>query len=375
MLTTAGDRHRRGAGDRRGSLGEVRASVAATVALLPTAPGLLWQASGSEMGELLAEVDELAALAAGLRVAVTAEALERGEVASSQCANTAAWVAQHATSLANGSGAGQVAKLVEQTARKPILAPVLDAVVTGQLPVAVAHVVLSEFDKLRKRVVPEAQDLVLEGLVQIGVADGARQVRRLRPALLAKYGLADELQRDQDRAARLVALSYGRCTEDGTWEYRFTLDPEGKAVLEAAIGPLSAPWHPDGARDSRTPQQRRAQALIEVCRRVTAAAKAAGPYGGYPTTDSAGTDTAGSASTSDSSAGPSAGSRQPAPDRPHSADAAATAEASPASAAQTVDPQEPDGARVPMPANAARTESVKPDQPGGDPPESDCARK
>ncbi len=233
-------------GARRGSLGEVRASVAATVSLLPTAPGLLWQASGSEMGELLAEVDELAALAAGLRVAVTAAALERGEVASSQCANTAAWVAQHATSLANGPGAGQVAKLVEQTARKPILAPVLDAVVTGQLPVAVAHVVLSEFDKLRKRVVPEAQDLVLEGLVQIGVADGARQVRRLRPALLAKYGLADELQRDQDRAARLVALSYGRCSEDGTWEYRFTLDPEGKAVLEAAIGPLSAPWSPDG---------------------------------------------------------------------------------------------------------------------------------
>lgn len=224
-------------GDRCGSLGEVRASVAATVALLPTAPGLLWQASGSEMGELLAEVDELAALAAGLRVAVTAAALERGEVASSQCANTAAWVAQHATSLANGPGAGQVAKLVEQTARKPIL----------------------------------------EGLVQIGVADGSRQVRRLRPALLAKYGLADELQRDQDRAAQLVALSYGRCSEDGTWEYRFTLDPEGKAVLEAAIGPLSAPWSPDGARDSRSPQQRRAQALTEVCRRVTAAAKAARP--------------------------------------------------------------------------------------------------
>jgi hypothetical protein len=43
--------------------------------------------------------------------------------------------------------------------------------------------------------------------------------------------------------------------------------------LEAAIGPLSAPVPgPDGQRDPRSPQTRRGQALIEVCRRATNAA-------------------------------------------------------------------------------------------------------
>ena len=151
----------------------------------------------------------------------------------------------------------------------------------------VAQVVLSEFDRLREQIVPDAHELVLDGLIRIGIEDGAREVRRLRPALLARYGAADELQRDQDRAARLVALSHPVCTDDGVWLYRFTADAEAKAILEAAIGVLSAPWHPDGARDPRSAQQRRGQALVEVCRRVTAAAKAAGVFGGHPSTGDA----------------------------------------------------------------------------------------
>ncbi|MGV1010009.1 MAG: hypothetical protein ACOYBY_15595 [Dermatophilaceae bacterium] len=279
LLVSAADS---AAGPARGSVDELLASASATLRLLAEAPGWLWQASGTQLCELLEQADRLAAMASGLRVAATAEAMERGEIASSHCANAAGWVAAHAPSLAHGSGAGQVARVVEQTAHKPLFAPVLEAVVAGRLPVAVAQVVLSEFDRLRTRVVPDAHELVVAGLVQIGVAEGAREVRRLRPAMMARYGLADELQRDQDRAAALVALSSGAATSDGTWEYRLVVDAEGKAVIEAAIGPLSAPWHPDGLRDPRTPQQRRGQALLEVCRRVTAAARAAGPYGGYP---------------------------------------------------------------------------------------------
>jgi hypothetical protein len=55
--------------------------------------------------------------------------------------------------------------------------------------------------------------------------------------------------------------------------YQLILDPVGAAALEAAIGPLSAPVPgPDGQRDPRSPQTRRGQALIEVCRRATNAA-------------------------------------------------------------------------------------------------------
>ncbi len=264
---------------QRVCLAEVAASVSAATALLRGAPAVLWQGGGTQLATLLGQVDELAALAAGVRVAITAEALSRGEIAASQCASTSAWVTAHAPSLGAGNGAGQLAALVEATHRKPALAPVREAVVAGELPVPVATVVLAEFAKLREQLVPEAHELVLDGLIRIGAQDGARQVRRLRTALLARYGAPDELQHEQDRAAALVGLSHPVCTDEGVWQYRFTADAEAKAILEAAIGVLSAPWHPDGAADPRTAQQRRGQALVEVCRRVTAAAKAAGVFG------------------------------------------------------------------------------------------------
>ena len=55
------------------------------------------------------------------------------------------------------------------------------------------------------------------------------------------------------------------------------LDPEAGAVLSAALDPLSAPnpSEVNGSRDPRTPDRRRAEALIELCRRATAAGGAA----------------------------------------------------------------------------------------------------
>ena len=55
------------------------------------------------------------------------------------------------------------------------------------------------------------------------------------------------------------------------------LDPEAGAVLTAALDPLSAPNPCDagGGHDPRPAEQRRAQALIEICRRAAAAGGAA----------------------------------------------------------------------------------------------------
>src|SRR4051794_28394001 len=58
--------------------------------------------------------------------------------------------------------------------------------------------------------------------------------------------------------------------------YRLRLDPEGQAVLEAILGPLAAPQpSTEHGSDLRTSDQRRAEALLEVCRRATAAGGAA----------------------------------------------------------------------------------------------------
>ena len=57
--------------------------------------------------------------------------------------------------------------------------------------------------------------------------------------------------------------------------YRLRLDPEGKEVLEAILGPLSAPKPTTACSDLRTSDQRRGHALVEICRRAAAAGGAA----------------------------------------------------------------------------------------------------
>ena len=259
-------------------VGAARAVLVDAARALTGLAGVAWQAGGAELGDVVGELDAVAALAAAGRVAFTAEALERGEVAASQCGSTAAWVAEHAPSLASG-GAGQVARLVEVT-RAGEKAPVRAAVIDGTLGVATGMVVLGEYRRLRDRVLPDARAAVLEALITVGSACGPRAVRELRDRLLAEFGDPGERERAAERAAREVALSQPVATDlDGVWDYVLRVDAEAKAIIEAAIGPLSAPMHTDQARDARSSAQRRGQALIEVCRRVSAMATAAGPYG------------------------------------------------------------------------------------------------
>jgi hypothetical protein len=220
----------------------------------------------------LGELDALAAVACGARVAVVGEAESRGEITASQAGSTAGWVA---------------------AARADVWRP---AVVPVRLPVSSASVpartcrpstrlqslarsasrrrltVVTEYARLKPRLREEAAPTVLQGLLDMGIADGPKGVRSLRPALLAAHGADGEFQADADTAERLVSLSRPSTDELGALTYQLVLDPAGAAALEAAIGPLSAPVPgPDGERDTRSPQTRRGQALIEVCRRATSA--------------------------------------------------------------------------------------------------------
>ena len=250
---------------------ECRVAIAVGTSGVRELLNLLWQVQGSELGALLIELDDLAAVASGARVAVVAEAEARGEISASQAGSTAGWVAEHAPSLAAGSGAGQVARLVRETAR-PDVAPVRAAAVSGSVSVPVALTVVSEYTRLKPRLRDEAAPTVLNGLLEMGIVDGQRGVRSLRPALLAAHGADGEFQADADAAERLVSLSRPSTDELGALTYQLILDPVGAAALEAAIGPLSAPVPgPDGQRDPRSPQTRRGQALVEVCRRATSA--------------------------------------------------------------------------------------------------------
>ena len=154
-------------------------------------------------------------------------------------------------------------------------APVKHAVDAGRLPVRCAAVVVAEADRLRPLLAEGAEPHVLEGLMTMAKQHGPRGCRMVRPALLARYGVDGQLQAAQDAARRFIALSQPHDTGIGVFEYRLSLDTEGKAVLEAALGPLSAPRPVDGERDLRSFDQRRGDALVELLRRAVAAGDSA----------------------------------------------------------------------------------------------------
>jgi hypothetical protein len=87
------------------------------------------------------------------------------------------------------------------------------------------------------------------------------------------------LARAEDRAARRMDLSFAPDAEGGSW-LRGRLDAEGAAVVRAALDPLSGPRPTavDGP-DTRPPGRRRAEALVEVCRRALSAGSLPGSGG------------------------------------------------------------------------------------------------
>ena len=233
----------------------------------------LWRGGSAELEAVMGEIDGLVVAGEAARVVVTAEAMSRGETGSGALALTPVqWVRRHAPSLKSGGAASVVA--VAEAFAVAGNAPIKDAVLSGVLPSRSAAVVVSEADKLRPLLVDEAEPAVLEGLIEMAVREGPRGCRQLRPALLARYGLDGQLQAEQDAMKRFVALSQPRVDECGLAEYRLTLDVEGRAVLEAALGPLSAPQPVDGERDLRPSDQRRGEALVALVKRAVASADA-----------------------------------------------------------------------------------------------------
>ncbi|GGL43324.1 hypothetical protein GCM10012283_27400 [Phycicoccus endophyticus] len=245
---------------------------------------VLHEASGAELARLMSLVDEVGAQAGAARVAVTAEALARGEVAESG-ATAHTWVREHAPSLRQG-GAGHVAALAgmlteggppwqdERRAPDPetpvgvVAAGVLDGTVSPSL----ATTAVRELERLDAHLSTEAKPTVARALLDLGVQWGPSMMRRLRPRLLAEYGLPGELDRLQERLAPAARLSAPAVESGDLTEYQLLMTPEQAAALEAAIGPLSAPAPNDetGERDLRPAGQRRVEALSEVCRRSSA---------------------------------------------------------------------------------------------------------
>lgn len=198
---------------------------------------------------MLGELDGLVTAAEAARVMVVREAMDRGETGAASGGGPASgtvtqWLRHWAPSLRAG-GAGPVVA-VATAFGKAVNAPVQAAVSTGVLPVRAAAVVVAEYDRLQPLLGEQAQTPVLKTMIEAAAEHGPSACRRVRPFLLATYGRDGALQEQQDAARRFAVLS-APVTADGSapglelFEYRLTLDVEAKEVLEAAIGPLSAP--------------------------------------------------------------------------------------------------------------------------------------
>jgi Domain of unknown function (DUF222)/HNH endonuclease len=245
------------------------AAVVASEAALQRVIARLHQAGSERLGPIMGQLDRVRRLAEAAQVGALAEGLSRGDVRASDAASPVGWVRQWAPTYVAG-GAAALVRVTEAIA-KPCNGLLAEAVLAARVPVSSAAVAIAEMDNLRPRLTPECHDTVLEGFVALAEGQGPRQIRALRPALVARYGHLGEFQRREDRLRHGTSLSQPY-DDDGMAEYRLRLDPEGSAVLEAMLGPLAAPQpSTEHGSDIRTSDQRRADALVEVCRRAAAA--------------------------------------------------------------------------------------------------------
>lgn len=247
----------------------VRAAQEAVAAL----PSLVFQATGAELAEGLEALGELSAVAEGAEAAIVIDALDRGEpAASNPPVNAREWVAQHHRRYAV-AGAGRVA-IVAQACRDPLHSILRDAVTSGRVSIATAMVILNEMRLLKPHLNPDAVDSVWDAFMTLGESHDHRTVRRLREELLARHGLDGEFEDTEARAKKGESLSLGREIAPGLFEYALRLCREGRATLEAAIGPLSAPTptpadeHGPAEPDLRPHDLRRAQALLALIGRA-----------------------------------------------------------------------------------------------------------
>ncbi|KGN40282.1 HNH endonuclease signature motif containing protein [Knoellia aerolata] len=265
----------------RGSLETARAALVQLREVLPTL-------TGGELAEAMSLVDAVKAEASACQVVITTEAAHRGEFASARRGVGSAhdWVREHAPSLRQG-GAGQLAAFAQDVAHAtpggqwsttgPFAGAYADPerpegivwarVVTGEVGIPLALTALSEVRRMVDLLRPEAVPTVTTAILDLGVQWGVVQAKKIRPRLLAAHGADGEFDDKQRRLRAGAHLSSPRILEGDLTGYSMFLTPEQSAILEAALGPLSAPAPnaETGERDLRPVGQRRAEALAAIC--------------------------------------------------------------------------------------------------------------
>jgi hypothetical protein len=246
----------------------------------------VWTMPEVGLGDAIEQAQAVREMAHSLSAVLAAEVTSRGLPEASGLSRND-WVAGHAPGLAAGASAALTA--VGAAMNDPRWARLAGGVRDGEVSVDQAAVIVRFRDDVVTFAEPDQVEQVVDAMVEAAPQLGVRELRRLashgRASLRPPVQVEDEAQRL--RAARSLT-KVGRCA--GMTEYLWRLDPEGSAVLDAAVDALARPrpdldwssWpsgQPGGssdagkgaATDPRSPATRRADAALELIQRAVAA--------------------------------------------------------------------------------------------------------
>jgi hypothetical protein len=171
---------------------------------------------------------------------------------------TAAWL-RSACRLSPSAARSRVVLARRLTAR-PVAATALSS---GEISVDHARLVTTALAELDAAAGPE-----LATAAEAPLVEAARQcdpTRLRREIAHARHALMPDTAADADEQAHERRRLDVATTFDGLVVLNGVLDPEGGEALLTALAPLTVPAGPD---DSRSPGQRRADALVDLCHRT-----------------------------------------------------------------------------------------------------------
>jgi len=258
--------------DPLGGLGAVEFLVAAAEGLAKL-PSQLWRTGNDGFAGVAAAMDALAVQLECARVGFVAQAESRGVVDQSSSPSGAGWLMAHSFHL-EPAEAGRVVKLAHLCAlpKNEVMAA---AVTGGSVTVRKAMTALGQLAAVEHLLAPGKRQEALASLTLMAQSGYDRNVVAVGRQLMALVG-ADRGLEDHEAVCRTLSSLRLSPQGNGMVAVSGQLDPEAGAVLTAALDPLSAPRPQEGGgRDLRPADRRRAEALIEVCRRAAAAGGAA----------------------------------------------------------------------------------------------------
>jgi hypothetical protein len=237
-------------------------------------PSQLWRTGNDGFAQIVAAMDALAVQLECARVGLVAEAQARGVVDQSCSPSATDWLLEHSVHLEPAEAARTVdlARACQQP-RNQVMAA---AVCGGTLSVRKAMTALRQLGQVEHALAPGKREQALASLTQMAQSGYDRHVIAVGRALMSLVGADRCLERNENALRALSCLRLAPL-ENGMVKISGQLDPEAGAVLAAALDPLSGP-RPctlNAGRDLRPAERRRAEALVEVCRRAAAAGGAA----------------------------------------------------------------------------------------------------